>query len=271
MGDFGGFDPGSFFSGVIGSILDVIGDIINALNFLWDVDVALFDFFLTALTEQAQIQITLIGLVLRSLLNLIQDLFKLRFAQLLKDIADLKKKVTAWIDALIQLMHKLRDLFNKYVLEPMLRTIALIQKIRQFLVIFRLLGFKWAIKLDNLLLSAEQRLVTNVLTLQAYINLALSVLNLIVDPLLILKQNFLLASMLAFLGAVKRVFFFGANRTPSAAETMQAQQDSGALSKGTNLLQSGFGSSAVYYPTVNRILPSMDDAIAYYSAPAPHA
>jgi len=263
-GPFGGFDPGSFFSGVIASLVDAINAIIAALEFLWQLLILVFQFLYNALVAIVNVLIKAVQVVVRGFVHFFTTILPNFIKRLFDDYLDLKAKITAWLQPVLRILLRIRQLFNQYVHAPLLRTINLIQHIRQFLVIFRLLGFKWAARLDNYLTKLEQQLVQNVLVIQSWINLAISVLDLIIDPSMILRKNFLLASLLSFLGAVKRVFFFGANRTPSTDETTQAKQDSGSLSKGSNLLVSGFGSDATYSPTATRMLPCIDSAIAYY-------
>jgi len=269
MGDggiFGGFDPGSFFGGVIATLVDAINAIISALVYLFNLLIAVFQFLYNALVAIVNALIRAVQIVVRGFIHFFTTILPNFLKRLYQDYVDLKAKITAWLQPVLRILMRIRQLFQQYVLAPLLRTINLIQHLRQFLVIFRLLGFKWAARLDTYLTNIEQKLVQNVLVIQAWINLAISVLDLIIDPSMILRKNFLLASLLSFLGAVKRVFFFGANRTPSTDETAQAKQDSGSLSKGSNLLVSGFGSTATYSPTANRVLPGIDGAIAYYEA-----
>jgi hypothetical protein len=269
VGDFGsGFDATSFFSGVISSIDDAISVIVSALNFIWVTLVAAINFIWNALLAVAKVLVAAVKVIARGFAHVISDIIHGRFLHLFQDYLDLKAKITAWLAPVLRILARIRALFNQLVLAPMLRFINLIQHIRQFLTVFRLLGFKWAARLDNSLLKLEQKVITNTLVLQAWVNLAISVLDLIVDPSLIFRKNFLLASMLSFLGAVKRVVFFGASRTPSTDEIKQARQDNAALAPQTHLLESGFGAGAQYYPTVSSMLPNMDSALTYYAGGA---
>jgi hypothetical protein len=268
--DFG-FDPGSFFEGAIATIEAVIVAIINALIFLFNLLVAVFTFLYNIAVAIANVLVSAVKLLVKGIIHVLSDIIHGRFVHLFHDYLDLKAKIKAFLDPVLRVIKKIRDWYRLHILPPLLRTINLIQRIRQFLVVFRLLGFKWASKLDNLLVKFEQRLVHNTLVIQSWLNFAISVLDIIVDPSLIFRKNVLLASLLAFLGAIKRVVFFGANRTASADETKQAKQDSGSLSKGSKLLVSGFSHSAEYSPTVQRILPCIDSALGYYAEPAQNA
>jgi hypothetical protein len=79
-----------------------------------------------------------------------------------------------------------------------------------------------------------------------------------------MRKNFLLASQLSVLGAVKRVVFFGWNRTPTADETKQMQEGRQLLAPKTQLLVSGAVKSPHYNPAVQAMLQNMDAAIADY-------
>jgi len=248
--------------------LRAINAIIAALNFLYQVILAVLQFLYAALVAVANFVSKAAQLVGRALTHLFRDLIPKFFNALWKDYLDLKAKLGPIIQRVIDVIKKIRDWYNVHILAPMLRTINMIQHIRQFLVVFRLLGFKWAAKLDNQLAGLEQRIAKNTLVIQSYINFALDVLELAIDPSLILRKNFLLASLLSALGAIKRVVFFGANRTPSTDESKQMKQDSGSLAPGAHLLESGFASSATYAPTVQRILPCIDAAHSFYGVGA---
>jgi hypothetical protein len=274
MGDGGfgpPFDPGSFFGGVIDSIVGVINAIIAALGFLFNLLVAAFTWLFNALLAVATALVNAIKIIARGFIHVISDIIHGRFLHLFQDYLDLKDKLTQWLKPVLDFLKKVKALFDKYVLAPLLRTINMIQKIRQFLTIFRILGFKWAAVLDNQLLKLEQRLITNTLVIQSWINFAISAISLIMDPTLIMRRNFMLASLLSFLGAFKRVVFFGANRTPSTDEISQMHTDNAALAPQTHLLASGFGVGATYYPTVTRILPCLDAAVTYYQGGAVNA
>jgi hypothetical protein len=260
------FNPGDFFGAIIATLVAIINAIISALVFIWNVLVQVANFLYNAAVAIANALVTGIKLFVRGFIHVISDIVHGRFLHLFQDYLDLNKKIHDWLDPVLRILKRIKQIFDTYILKPLLRTINMIQNIRKFLVIFRLLGFKWAAKLDNQLAAFERRLVQNTLVIQSWINFAISALSLIMDPSLILRKNFLLASLLSFLGAVKRVVFFGANRTPSTDETKKAQQDTHALSQSTHLIQSGFGSDAVYYPTVQTMNGTMDAMLANYAS-----
>lgn len=265
MGDFGGgFNPGDYFGGAIASIEAAISAIVAALNFIWATLVAVANFIWNALLVVARVLVSAVKVIARGFVHVLSDIVHGRFLHLFQDYLDLKAKITAWLTPVLRILARIRALFNQFVLAPLLRFINLIQHIRQFLTVFRLLGFKWAKRLDNSLLKLEQKVVTNTLVLQAWINLAISVLDLIVDPSLILRKNFLLASLLSALGVVKRVVFFGHNRSLSTDEKAKQDQANHLLDKHTQLVTGSSKTGFAFNPVVTEMRTGVDAAIADY-------
>jgi hypothetical protein len=117
----------------------------------------------------------------------------------LTKLVTLFKKVRAWLKSTLQpvidFLRKVRkwydDFFNRWM-KPVLR---MIQTMRKVLTIFRLLGFKWAARLDGDLAMIEQKIVQTYTTLRKYLNDAITWIDLIVDPSGILRRNPLFAAI----------------------------------------------------------------------------
>jgi hypothetical protein len=259
------FDPNVFFGGILDTIIAVINAIISALVYLFNLLVEVFKFLYGAVVAIANVLVRGVKLIARGFIHVIKDIFHGHFIHLYEDYLKLKARLAEILGPVLRILKRIRALYNQFVLKPLLNMIHLIQQLRQFLVIFRILGFKWAAKLDALLAKQEQRLIKNVLVIQAWINFAISVIDLMIDPSLILRKNFLLASLLSYLGAIKRVVFFGANRTQSTDEVKQSQRDRTSLAPKTALLQSGFAETAQYHPTLAGINSTMNGMQAKYA------
>lgn len=267
MGDFGGgFNTGDFFSGILASIVSVVNAIVAALNYMWKVLVEAINFAWNALLAVAKVLVNAVKLIARGFVHVLSDIVHGRFLHLFQDYLDLKAKLTQWLAPVLRILMRIRQLFNQFVLAPLLRFINMIQHLRQFLVVFRLLGFKWAKRLDDSLVKLEQKVVTNTLVLQAWVNLAITAIDLMIDPSLIFRRNFLAASLLSFLGAVKRVVFFGHNRLLSADEKHEVDQAAHLFDKHTELVHGNAQTGFVYHPFVNEAIAGIDAEIAQYQA-----
>jgi hypothetical protein len=139
---------------------DVVGSIKNVFQSIWNgVIVALLKKLLDAYTK------------LRDLLNRVFGPV-IRFLKQLRKIYD--------------------DYFNRFV-KPFLRVL---QNIRKFLTLFRLLGFKWAAKLDGYLAKIQQDILKAYTLLRSELNSVITYLDLIVDPSAILRRNPLFAALI---------------------------------------------------------------------------
>lgn len=189
--DFGG--DGGFLGGLLSSI---IGVIVEIFSFIWNVLVAVANYLLAVLQFIWKFFGTLFEDVKKAfgwiwdkvikagLTKIVGTFLKVRawlsklFAPLLKWI----KILRAWYDTY----------FNKFV-KPILN---IIRHIRQVLQIFKLLGFKWAARLDADLARLENKIVALYTTLRGYLNIATSWIQLIIDPLGILRRNPLFAAII---------------------------------------------------------------------------
>jgi len=110
-----------------------------------------------------------------------------------KKLRDLLVKIFAPV---LKYLHLLRKLYDQYFNQFVKPVLNVLHKVRQFLQIFRLLGFKWAARLDSDIARIENKIVTAYTTLRQYLNIATSWIQLIVDPLGILRRNPLFASVI---------------------------------------------------------------------------
>jgi len=92
----------------------------------------------------------------------------------------------------------LRRLFQQYV-KPML---DFLQRVRRVLLVFRLLGFKWAKQLDARIVKIENEISAAFLGTWKNLNILSDWLNFIVDPLGLFQPRALLGSIGRSIGAI---------------------------------------------------------------------
>ncbi len=221
-----GFDPSIFFQGILDTIIAIINAIIAALNFLFSVLVQVFNFLFGAVANTFTFGFEGLGKVWKSLKSIVDDIFKLKLLQLWKDFLTLLHNIKAFLKPLLDLLRKYRHMFDKFVLQGMKRYLNLIQRLRQILVIFKLFHFKWAKKLDAKLVGLETRVTSKVLRLRAEVNKITTIINLILDPELLIRKNVLLVSLARALNDLSlgitghgTDFWFGINPGGSANTT----------------------------------------------------
>jgi hypothetical protein len=220
-----GFDFGDLTDALAGFFEDIIGLLIGLIQFIWSVLVFAFNYLFAGMNFLANFTGTLMEdishawewiwqtVIMATLTKLIGLINRLRawLKNVLQPIIDFLKKLRAWYD----------KLFNTYV-KPFLN---LLQHIRQFLRILRLLGVKWAARLDADLAYIEQKIVQVYTYLRSQLNMVITYLDLIVDPSGILRRNPLFAILLAAAPEVQNLLYGATQRPLLGSEVDSANQD----------------------------------------------
>jgi len=139
--------------------------------------------------------------------------------QKLKDLIDkIKDKLTKIFGPLLCHLKieidAYKKLWNTYV-KPIF---DFLQRVRRVLVIFRLLGFKWAKKLDQRIVALENAITQSFLGVLANLNRLADWINFIIDPFGLLQANVLLGSIARAVGDIFNIFGItlqGASRKPA--------------------------------------------------------
>jgi hypothetical protein len=132
------------------------------------------------------------------------------------------RKLRAWlkrtIGPIIARLEKIKKWYDTHILKQQLRTLQMIQRVRQILAILRLLHVKWATKLDAALVDVQNRIAQDIALVRGTLNQIINTLALTLDPTLLIRGNVLGGTLLSNLAAVKRIVGFGDNRILSASE-----------------------------------------------------
>lgn len=123
------------------------------------------------------------------------------------------KRIRAWYDAY----------FNKFV-KPFLK---ILRQVRQFLQIFRLLGFKWAARLDARLADIENKIVKAYELLRQNLNRVISWIDLIVDPTFLLRRNPLFGAIIRSAHELNNLMLQTVSRPLTPAESDKQAQAKG--------------------------------------------
>ena len=182
MGSFFSFDPSSLLSfisttsqDVMSSLYGVVGQVGNAafggISSIWDSLGSVFSWLGDIFSKLWDWIQNAVHWILHTLLPAIQawiNRIRAALQKLLKPIIDYIKWEKSWLDMM----------YNQ-VIKPLMN---FLQRIRSILVIFRLMGMKWATALDQYIASLEQRINSAFLQLRSDVNQIGNWINYIVDP-----------------------------------------------------------------------------------------
>lgn len=217
-------DPGGIFAGILGQIE-------AALIFLYNALVATILFFWNLIVSLVQTLLTVFKTIGKFLVTVWNDYIKKGILWLADHIQKLRAWLKRTLSPVVKFIEKLKHWYDTHILAQQLRLLAIIQKIRRYLAIFRLFHFKWASVLDNALADVQQRIQQSIAIIRGIFNQIINTLALVLDPTLFITRGVMGGTLLGNLGAVKRIFGYGDNRILSASEQATIDHDSTLLYK----------------------------------------
>lgn len=135
-------------------------------------------------------------------------------------LRDLLHKI---LDPVLKFLHRLRQIYDQYFNQFVKPLLNVIQRIRQFLKIFELLGFKWAKRLDADLGAIENKIIQIYTTIRQNLNLVTTWIQLIVDPTGLLRRNPLFGAIIRSAPELRNLML--QQVTTSLTPDQQAAQD----------------------------------------------
>lgn len=251
----GGFDLGSLIDFFLGSIADAINAIlgflqallsvlVQALNFLFQGEQDIFGFSFKSLSE-----------VWQGISKELDRLWRSVILVALKRLWDLYQKIRVWAEKLKRWLDRFHQLQRQYQIQALRRIINLIQRARQILVIFRILHFKFAAKLDLWLQKIEGTITSHVFNLEKKTNEIITWIDLIFDPQALMRQLTLAQSLYRYIRGLRGVLGIPESRPNTSAEDTVNAQDRAMLTAQPHLED----------PAVQRMLASLDaEGKAYF-------
>ena len=128
----------------------------------------------------------------------------------------------------VKFLRRIRAWYFKHIFPIQHAILEVISRVRVALSLLRLLGVKWAAKLDAELQKIQSYITQSIQDVVGTLNTMQSYLSLMLDPTMILRKDFFAATLFSSLGSLKRATSFGIN-APLSATDAQTQQDNKAL------------------------------------------
>jgi hypothetical protein len=122
-----------------------------------------------------------------------------RLKDLIQRIHDKLKEI---FGPLLDYLKRLRDRYRELWLQYVKPIYDFLQRLRRVLVLFRLLGFKWAQRLDARIVALETALTNSFLAVWSNLNMLANWINYILDPFGLFQPSVWLRSIQASIGAI---------------------------------------------------------------------
>lgn len=195
-GDGGGFDLGSFFAG-LGDILNgLIAAIWAALIYVYEILVAVAVFLYGIVLAIEAFLVALVGIIWRGLKWLWSDVIFGRFKNLFASVVKIWKRVANFMTPFINIAKNMIWAWKQFITRYIMPVIKWIQRVRSVLAVLRLFHVKWAMKLDRFLLDIQSQIMHDVQLITKTLNEVLNVMELIVDPTMLIRQNVFLGTFM---------------------------------------------------------------------------
>ncbi len=261
------FDPILSF---LGSTIDAIFSAISAFFiFLYNLLVTLVVFLWNVILIVAKFLLVMLGRIRDFFKTIWENVIKRGLVKLVQIYASIRAKLAKIFGPILRIIRRIRTWIDRHILPIVLRVINAIQRIRQVLVVFRIMGFEWAKALDRKLAQLENDIQFAFEFVRRRLNFISTIIELIMQPDLIMRRNVLLASVLSSLGAIKRGLALGSFRPTTDEEEKKRKETLELLQPGTKVITRRTDGTLDVHPVVQNIFEKLDDAAAIYQLPAP--
>jgi hypothetical protein len=184
-----------FLDGIIGFLGGAESAILSVLVQLFKLVIAIFQFIWQAILIVVNYLLSAFKAVANFFSHVWSNFFKGIFTHLYNGIV----KVTQWLEShlrpIIQFLQKVQKYIDKIYKTYIAPVLKMIQRIRQFLSILRLLHVQWAIKLDAILSKVQTDIQRVFLEIRGILTTAIDLLNIVADPLRLLRKPTLILSL----------------------------------------------------------------------------
>ncbi|SRR6266571_3679649 len=218
----GGFDFGNAIPSIgdpqTNAILTIIVAILNAI-------IAVLNFIIAVIGAIVHFLVKASLLFVRGVKHVISDIVHGRFLHLYQDYLRLKAAIRKWIDDHLGWLLRLRAAFDRWFKNTIVPILNLIQRLRAVLAVFRIFHLKFADKLDRLLGRLESKIIRNTLKLRAKLNEIVTIIDLVLDPGLLINNNVLLASAARSIRALMNLVGLGFARALTDTELASQKVD----------------------------------------------
>jgi len=220
-----GFDFGGLLGTLEGYFAAILEFLIQVIQFIWQVLVAVANYLFAVLQFVWKFVTTLFADISKGFKWIWNTVIKGALTKIVSVYVKVRDWLTKFLGPVLRWIQKIRKwvdwAFNKYV-RPVLRLIGLL---RQFLTIFRLLGAKWATRLDRILAQIQNDILKGYTLLRAELNKVTTYLQLIVDPSAILRRNPLFAALIRSAPEIRNMLLKVEQRDLTNAEADAQDRD----------------------------------------------
>jgi hypothetical protein len=209
----------------VGAIFAEVASLITQLfAVLWNALSAALTFFWDVLVAFAGVVGGLFANVGKFVYRLWAQHLKPFFTTVYNIIDGIHDAIAKLLAPVMRIIARIQAIYYKYIYPYMHAILEIISRLRAALLVFRLMGFKWAAKLDADLAKIQAAVTKVMQDIVGALNGVITLLQAVIDPEMILRRDFFAHSLFGSLAGLKRAVGYGNNR-PLTPDEQQRTTD----------------------------------------------
>lgn len=256
------------FQDIIDFVIGIISDAISFLVSLVNGVIQILDAVFTSIWNVIVNVVGTIVSVFQKLGTFFVHLWSDYIKPAIHGLIDLYHEISARLhqifDPLIRIIQRVRTWFYRYIYPWIRLAQQILSAIRAVLALFRILGARWAAKLDADIQRIQGYLTTALTDIVGTLNSVSTWLNFALDPFGLIRKDFFSASAFGNLGTIRHALTFGNNRYLTASEAANTDGDRNMIAGGAAVLTRNADGSVTYSDASKRINAGYDTAWKEY-------
>jgi hypothetical protein len=270
MSDGGfGFGGGPGLDPITGWLTGAIEGIIAALEYIWNVLVAIAKWLYNAIVIMAKFIAAHIWLALKHLEHLLKKFYPDVIKPLISHIKNVVATIRGIIGAYVDIIKRVMAWYNKYIYKYQKLALQIVSATRVAIELFKLLGAQWAIKLDKTLQIIQSYITQSILDVVQTLNAVTNWLNIIADPTAVIRKQFWSSTVFTGFGEIFKAANMGGMRPITPAEKLQEQQNLSLMDPAAKNVTLAPDGTAQLSPPMQDMFSKMHEAEKLYNPTVP--
>jgi hypothetical protein len=267
-------DPLLFVLDIVGFILQLLGfgsvnlkPLEDAVNTTWTNLVFTSSFLYNAIHDIFDFLRKLVAILVDAVKHIIQDIIHGHLKDVLTDLQNLFHSLHDLFKPILDALDTLRKWYYKYIFRWIKLVEEILSRVRVVLALFRILGAKWAAKLDADIAKIQGYLAEFNQAIVGTLNQISTWLNIALDPFGIVRKEFFKGTLFSNLGGLYAANNFGKDRPFTASEAQSNANDKALITSPAGILTRNADGSVKLSDSAQSIADHANNAVDYYGRP----
>lgn len=200
------------------------------------------------------------AILIDGLKHIISDILHGHLLNIIKDVRDTLHTLHILFQPILDALDWLHKIYYKYIFKWVVLVQDILSRVRVTLAVFRILGAKWAAKLDADIQRIQGYVTLVMSDITKTLNTVTSWVQIAFDPAGIVRKDFFTGTLFGSLQSVRAASEFGQDRPLFASEARDTEQDRAMIHGGAAILTRNSDGSVKYSDASARMNSRFDEA-----------